>query len=424
MRKHNLLPDYRWLVAAACFLMVLVALGFCSGTKSLYLAAITEATGLRRSLFSLSDSCRFITTAVVNLFFGSLLARFGAKRLIAAGFGCLILFALTYAHASGVAGFCLGGCFLGLGLSWTTTTMVGHVVNAWWPERRGTVMGVILAANGLGGALAAQIVSPMIYREGDLFGYRAAYRLTALILALCAAIVLAVFREKPEGERASAAPGKKRPRGASWPGIDMSAALRRPYFWAAAAGIFLTGMTLQAINGVAAAHMRDVGLDASLVAGIFSFYSLALAGCKILTGVMYDRLGLRRTLLICECAAVGAIALLILCAPTAAGKAAAAIYGLLCALAMPLETIMLPLITADLFGERAYEKLLGVMVSVNTAGYALSTPLTNLCYDLTGTYVPALRALGLVMAGVTALFIFVLRAAAKSRAQADMLQMR
>ena len=64
------------------------------------------------------------------------------------------------------------------------------------------------------------------------------------------------------------------------------------------------------------------------------------------------------------------------------------------------------------------------MVSVNTAGYALSTPLTNLCYDLTGTYVPALRALGLLMAGVTALFFFVLRAANRSRTQADMLQMR
>ncbi len=424
MRKKNLLPDYRWLVAAACFLMVLVALGFCSGTKSLYLAAITDATGIRRSLFSLSDSCRFVTTAVINLFFGSLLARFGAKRLIAAGFGCLILFALTYAHASNVVGFCLGGCFLGLGLSWTTTTMVGHVVNAWWPERRGTVMGVILAANGLGGALAAQIVSPMIYRDGDLYGYRAAYRLTALILAACAVLVLAVFRERPGGEKTPAAAGKKRPRGACWPGIDLHTALRKPFFWAAAVGIFLTGMTLQAINGVAAAHMRDVGLDAALVAGIFSFYSLALAACKILTGVLYDRLGLQRTLLICECAAVGAIALLVLAAPTAAGKAAAAGYGLLCALAMPLETIMLPLITADLFGERAYEKLLGVMVSVNTAGYALSTPLTNLCYDLTGTYVPALRALGLLMAGVTALFFFVLRAANRSRTQADMLQMR
>ena len=34
--------------------------------------------------------CRYIATAVVNLFFGALCARFGRKRLIAAGFSCLI----------------------------------------------------------------------------------------------------------------------------------------------------------------------------------------------------------------------------------------------------------------------------------------------------------------------------------------------
>ena len=61
---------YRWIVVFACFLMAFTGLGFCSGTKSLYLVPITEATGLKRSLFSLSDSCRYVTTAVVNLFFG------------------------------------------------------------------------------------------------------------------------------------------------------------------------------------------------------------------------------------------------------------------------------------------------------------------------------------------------------------------
>ena len=38
--------------------------------------AITEATGIKRSLFSISDSCRYVTTAVVNLFFGFQLAHF------------------------------------------------------------------------------------------------------------------------------------------------------------------------------------------------------------------------------------------------------------------------------------------------------------------------------------------------------------
>ena len=393
--------------------MVFVTLGFCSSTKSLYLAAVSEATGIPRSIYALSDSCRFITSAVINLFFGSLILRFGAKRLIAAGFACLILFALISSRASAAAGFCLGGCFLGLGLSWTTTAMVGHVVNLWCPESRGTVMGFILAANGIGGALAVQIVSPIINREGDPFSYRGAYRLTAVILAVCGALILGFFRERPEA--APAASDRKKISGKMWAGIDLNTALHERWFYAAAAAVFLTGLILQSVNGVSAAHMKDVGLSPELIAGIFSFYSLALAGCKVFCGILYDRLGLRRVLLICESAAIAAIGLLVMAAPTNAGKAAAGAYGLLCAMGMPLETIMLPLITADLFGECAYEKLLGIIISVNTAGYIFSTPLTNLCFDLLGTYVPALIVLAILMAVVAGLFLFVLRAAEKAK---------
>ena len=91
MKHTEISPQrYRWVIVAASFLMVFVCLGFCSSSKSLYLAAITEALGIKRSLFSINDSCRYIATAVVNLFFGALCARFGRKRLIAAGFACLI----------------------------------------------------------------------------------------------------------------------------------------------------------------------------------------------------------------------------------------------------------------------------------------------------------------------------------------------
>ena len=159
---------YRWVIVAASFLMVFVCLGFCSSSKSLYLAAITEALGIKRSLFSINDSCRYIATAVVNLFFGALCARFGRKRLIAAGFACLIASMLLYAYAPNIYLFYLGGVLLGLGLAWTTTTMVGSIVHRWCPAHAGKIMGLILAANGVGAAVATQIVTPIIYARRRL----------------------------------------------------------------------------------------------------------------------------------------------------------------------------------------------------------------------------------------------------------------
>lgn len=176
MKHIKISPQrYRWVIVAASFLMVFVCLGFCSSSKSLYLAAITEALGIKRSLFSINDSCRYIATAVVNLFFGALCARFGRKRLIAAGFACLIASMLLYAYAPNIYLFYLGGVLLGLGLAWTTTTMVGSIVHRWCPAHAGKIMSLILAANGVGAAVATQIVTPIIYAPGDAFGYRSAF---------------------------------------------------------------------------------------------------------------------------------------------------------------------------------------------------------------------------------------------------------
>ena len=68
------------------------------------------------------------------------------------------------------------------------------------------------------------------------------------------------------------------------------------------------------------------------------------------------------------------------------GKILAMIYGIFSSLALPLETIMLPIIAGDLFGEKSFSKVLGIIVSANTAGYAVGSPLSNLCYDLTKSY--------------------------------------
>lgn len=49
--KIKMRPWYKWVIAAACFLMVMICLGFCSSTKPLYLSAITKALDIERSFF-------------------------------------------------------------------------------------------------------------------------------------------------------------------------------------------------------------------------------------------------------------------------------------------------------------------------------------------------------------------------------------
>lgn len=408
--------EYKWVIVALCFLMVFTCLGFCSSTKSLFTFAVTEALDIKRSTYSLNDSCRYIATAVVNIFFGFLVGKFGTKKLICAGFVSLILSALAYSFASSIFMICIGGCLLGIGLSWTTTTMVGCVVNKWCKENKGTVMGLVLASNGLGGAFATQIVSPIIYQEGNAFGYRNAYRLIALILAVVCVVILIFFKEQPKNyDNSQPVVSKKKSRGRSWVGIEYSAAVKKGYFYGAAVCIFLTGFILQGINGVAAVHMKDTGLDAAFVATVLSVHSLALAGFKFITGILYDKFGLRITMSTCSIAAVGAMTVLTLVTDSVTGKVFAMSYGIVSALALPLETIMLPIYAGDLFGEKSFDKVMGIFVSINTAGYALGAPVMNICYDIFNSYSPAFIASAILMVAVVVSMQFVLNAAQRCR---------
>lgn len=420
MEKSKTKFNYKWVIIALCFLMVFTCLGFCSSNRSLYIGAITDALSIKRAAFAVSDSVRFIATAVINLFFGALVQRFGTKKLICAGFIALILSSVVYAYSTTVTGFCIGGALLGLGLSWTTTTMVGCVVTKWSKENKGTIMGAILAANGLGGALAAQIVTPIIFEEGNPFGYKNAYLLVAIILACVGVLIVSLFRENPKNHDGSKIEiPKKKSRGQSWVGIDFSVAVKKRFFYSALVCIFFTGFIIHGVNGVAGAHMRDVGLDAAYIATVLSAHSIALTVFKFLTGVIYDKFGLRITVIFCSVASIITMVSLALLAPTLTGKIMAMIYGIVSSAALPLETIMLPIYAGDLFGEKSFNKIMGIFVSVNTAGYALSSVAMNAIFDSYGSYKPGFIICAVIMLGVVIALQFVINASHRCRKEVE-----
>lgn len=406
--------NYMWVMVLVCFMLGFFCLGFCSGNKSLYLAAVTDALGIKRSLFSVSDSIRYLTTAGVNLFFGSLLHKLGVRKMVGVGILALIIQSVLSAVATNIWGFYAAGLFLGIGLAFCTTTMISFVIRRWCKENTGKILGFVLAANGVGAAAAAQVVSPIIYNPENPFGYRIAYLIMAACLAVVALIVLPLIKEQPE-EGPSAKPVQKQAKSRDWVGMDYADTKKKGYFYIAALCIFATGMCLQALSGIAAAHMKDVGLEPDFVARMVSLQALVMACTKFLTGVSYDKFGMRVTMTICDVAAVIATVLLTLTNATATGMALAAAFAVMVALALPLETIMLSLFAAELFGNRAFPKTMGIFAAVNTAGYAVGNPIANWVFDAFGSYNPIILTFGAIMLAVTIVFQFILSAAYQDR---------
>lgn len=414
MKKKQLPFFYGWIVFGVCFLMELTALGFCSSVKSLYLAPITEDLQISRSLFSIGDSFRYVTTAVVNLFFGVLILKWKPRGMAAAGFIALALSCLLNSFAQNVFFFYAGGILLGLGLAWCTTTLVGYIVGKWFTNSKGTVMGIILAANGLGAAAAAQILSPIIYDPAGVTNWRTSYLVCAILMLVVGPIVVLLLRNAPEdvGQLpAGTDKTAKARRGSDWCGIPLREARKKPYFYLALLCVFLTGLLLQSATSISSAHMKDVGIDPDFIAAQLSIHSVILAFAKIYTGFSFDKFGLRVTILFSSICTV--VFLLLLAFVN--GPVMAVIYSVVSSFALPLETVMLPLIALDLFGNVDFSAAMGLIVSANTAGYAVGSPVVNVIYDLTGSYKSVLLVFAVLMAVVTVCMQFVISAAAKTR---------
>lgn len=406
--------EYKWIIVAISFLMVFTCLGFCSSNKSLYLAAITEALNIPRSAFSINDTFRYVASALINFFFGALVAKFGIRKMVSFGFVALIASVLCYAYAEVMWVFYIGGALLGIGLAFTTTAMATILVKRWFTGNTGTVLGVVLAANGLGGALAAQIVDPIISKHA--FGYRDAYTMVAIILAVVGTLTVIFLREKPkdhEGELI--VKNKKKVRGDGWVGMEFKSALKLRYFIPACAGIFLTGMVLSGVNGIGGAHLKDVGLT-DFAKTVLSVHSLVLLFAKTLAGVIYDKKGLRFMLTLCMITGAVATTMLAFTSTSVVGMIFAMGWGILSSFALPMETIGVSLVTADLYGNKAFDKLLGIMLALNHLGYAVGSVVMNLFFDLCGgTYFHVMLVFGGIMLLVTFIYQFIITAAHKER---------
>ncbi len=414
--KEKTKVEHKWFILGACFLMVFICLGFCSSNKGLYLTAITEAVGIPRGLFSFNDSSRYVATAVANLFFGLLFGRLGTRKLVAIGFLATIASMLFYAFATDIVTFCIGGALLGVGLAFTTTTMASSIIRRWFVKDIGKYTGIVFAANGIGATVASLIATPLINEPGNPFGYRNSYLLVVAVLVVSGAAVVALLKNPPE--QVTALPVvKQKQQPAVYIGVPFAQVRHKSFFYISGIIVLLTGLCLQGISGAYAAHLQDVGLTPSLIAAVVSINSLAMTASKILTGWMHDRFGLSVVMTTCQIAAVAAFLCLALANSSAYGIVLTIAFAILYAVALPLETLLVPLLVNNFFGTIAYDKILGLFAALNYVGYALGAPLVNLCFDMTGSYKAILIAFAALMVVITIAFRFVFSSVIKFKQQ-------
>ena len=405
--------DYKWVILVVCFLMEFLCLGFCSSNVGLYTVPVTQALEIDRLAYSYWSSIRYAVQVLVALFFGTLVNRFGVKKMVFLGLCAMVSATAIRAFGTGLVHFYLAGALHGLGIVFVGGTMAGTIVRRWFHQNVGRYTGIVMSANGIGGAIAAQIITPII-NNGETFGYRKAYLLSAAV-ALAISVVILIFLRDTAADSPAAGKQKKASRGVMWTGLEYEEVKKKAYFYIAAILVFLTGISLQSIGSITIVYMTDLGISPAFIAATATVSSLTLTLSKFAVGTTYDKWGLRAALLMCQLAALGTFVLKGLLTNSTLGMVMAMTATVFSSIALPLETVIIPLMTNDLFGSAAYTKALGIFMAMNSLGLCLGSPVGELFRKITGDYRLCFWFFGGVMVAVIVVFQFVLRAANKQK---------
>jgi MFS family permease len=343
-----------------------------------------------------------VTAGLSLSFWGERIDRHGPRTMVGVitglfGLSCLYMGLVQNAWMLGV-GYVL---LRMLGAS-ALMLVARNVINQWWVERRGTVMGisgVVVSLIGIG--LFTNLVHSLLQRYD--------WRMTYVILGLMELVVmlplgLLLFRDRPEnhglrpdGHRDALGGldgGPVAP--VSW---TRAQALKTPAFWVTAASFATTSLLGTGLYFHMVSIFTSQGLSSDVAAAVYLPISVTSALVRLGSGYLADRIPIRLLLAVGLVAMSGVLGL----AQIIDGPTLAVFYGVLMGLSSGITGVVGSIIWADYFGRRHLGSISGLATSISRISSALGPLPLALAFDLAGGYGAALKiemAIPLALAGL------------------------
>ncbi len=285
---------YGWIAAAVTFL-VLVCVAGVRATPGVLIVPLEKAFGWDRSTISSAIAFNLVLFGLMGPFAGAAMQRFGIRRSVLAA---LVLLALALALSTMMTQpwhlMLTWGLMVGLGSGVVATVFAATVVNRWFSERRGLMMGVLSASTAMG----QLIFLPLLGWIAETSGWRnLAWTLVCVIVALIPVFAwLMVERPEQLGLKAYGAtttdPGAANvaanPIVIAWQALMRAARVRE--FWLLFASFFVCGLST---NGLIGTHFIafcfDGGIPEMRAAGILAMMGMFNLVGTMLSGWLSDR---------------------------------------------------------------------------------------------------------------------------------------
>jgi MFS family permease len=366
-----------WIIVAVLFATLFLIWGPINAS-SVFFLPVVKHFGWSRALFSLLAATAPLAAGFSSPAIGSLLDRYGERRIMIAGAAMVALSFLALSRADSPAAFFVIFIVLGVGITGSTIIPTALVITNWFRERRGLALGIAFAGIPLGGTGVTIFASWIVQRSG----FRAGYLAMAIPIVVVVIPLLALFmRTAPEAEETRPASGAPE---AELSGLEVREALGSRSFWmiAVAEVFFATAGVGLRVHLVP--FLTGIGYSPTLAAEILGAMFIFSAIGSSMMGALADRLGGRVTLSLVFFAGAAGIAALLGASHLIAVGAFVVIFGLV------RETHIVPIVITESLGAKRLGALLGLLALFTTFGFAAGPVIAGRIFDRTGSYTGAL----------------------------------
>lgn len=387
----NAESSYRWVIVALGGLMGCIAVG-AMFSLAVFLAPMSEETGWSRAGISFGMTINFIVMAFGSFAWGAASDRWGARVVTLCG-AVLLGTALTFAsRAQSLLAFQLSyGILVGLAASAFFAPMIA-TVTGWFATRRNLAVSLVSAGMGM----APLTISPLATWLISQYGWRAAMFYIG-IMAWVLLIPAALFVRRPPAV-ASGSPGvpAKPVKG------EVGRALNSPQFLV----LGFTFMLCCAAHSGPIFHMVSYamycGLGSMAAVSVYSVEGLAGLGGRVAIGLLADRFGAKRLLIITLALQSLCIASYLQVNELAEFYTLAVIFGIAYGGGMPLYASL----ARDYFGQHIMGTVFGAATMLSSLGMALGPVVGGWIFDTYGNYAWLYIASAAVALGAVLLALF------------------
>lgn len=386
---------YGWFVVAGCMILRL-GLGIPNYSLGVFLKPMCEDLGISRGAFSAYSTFSHLMTMLMLPLMGEWFKKYHFKRLLWLGAIMTTLAIFCYSFVHEVWQFYLFSAVNGMFSGMLNSVPIAMLMANWFKKKRALATSIAFAGSGISAMLVVPLANAIIERAG----WSTAFRVIAGIYLVFTFVPLIFIIKVHPSEVGEVAYGEETVDpvngeaavAAEW-GLTRNQAIHTRTFWMIGLCMLMTGFVFMGTQSHVIAYLSDIGFSSQFASLDYSIIMLFDTVGKIMLGVIYEKIGFKKTNVSIFTLFFAAECLLLFTGT----KAMAVVYAVMMGLCAGIQTGLYPTVINHLLGDKEYGLIYSNLNVMYFIGMALGVPASGFVFDAFGSYKPAWAAYSVVI---------------------------